>query len=375
MLETGGLAPFPEACAAVRDPYTAPAFAPAAEPFATDARARAFGKSFMSDKHFDVCGIGNAIVDILAHCDEAFIANMGLTKGAMTLVDPARSAELYEAMGPAVEVSGGSAANTIAGIASLGGRAAYIGKVGNDQLGGIFRHDIRATGVHFETPSTTTSTATARCMIFVTPDAERTMNTYLGACVELTPDDVDADVIQRSKVTYLEGYLWDPPLAKQAFLKAADLAHKAGRQIALSLSDSFCVQRYRKEFQDLVRDHVDILFANEGEIKALWETDSYDQALAITRQSCDLAALTRSEKGSLIATPETVVEVPAWPVAKVVDLTGAGDLYAAGFLYGYTHGRNHADCGRIAALCAGEIISHYGARPETPLSELLLQSV
>jgi sugar/nucleoside kinase (ribokinase family) len=212
-------------------------------------------------------------------------------------------------------------------------------------------------------------------MIFVTPDAERTMNTYLGACVELTPDDVDPAVIQRSKVTYLEGYLWDPPLAKEAFIKAADLAHKAGRQIALTLSDSFCVIRYLKEFQDLVRDHVDILFANEGEIKALWETENYEQAVTMTRQACDLAALTRSEKGSLIATPETVIEVPAWPVPKIVDLTGAGDLFAAGFLFGYTQGRNHADCGRIGSLAAGEIISHYGARAETPLSELLLQSV
>jgi sugar/nucleoside kinase (ribokinase family) len=212
-------------------------------------------------------------------------------------------------------------------------------------------------------------------MIFVTPDAERTMNTYLGACVELTPDDVDAEVIQHSKVTYLEGYLWDPPLAKEAFLKAAALAHQAGRQIALTLSDSFCVIRYLKEFQDLVREHVDILFANEGEIKALWQTENYEEAVAITRQSCELAALTRSEKGSLIATPETVVEVPAWPVPKIVDLTGAGDLFAAGFLYGYTQGRNHADCGRIGSLAAGEVISHYGARPETPLSELLLQSV
>ncbi|HVO00561.1 MAG TPA: adenosine kinase [Candidatus Cybelea sp.] len=329
----------------------------------------------MPDKHFDVCGIGNAIVDVFAHCDEAFLTDLGLAKGAMILVDPERSAALYDAMGPAVEVSGGAAANTIAGVASLGGRGAYIGKVGNDQLGGIFRHDIRATGVYFETPSVTSATPTARSMIFVTPDAERTMNTYLGACVELTPEDVDPQVIQYSKVTYLEGYLWDPPLAKQAFLKAADLAHKAGRQIALTLSDSFCVIRYLKEFQDLVRDHVDLLFANEAEIKALWETDDYQQAVAMTREVCELAALTRSAKGSLIVTAETVVEVPAWPVQRVVDLTGAGDLYAAGFLYGYTQGRDHADCGRIASLAAAEVIGHFGARPETPLSELLLQSV
>jgi sugar/nucleoside kinase (ribokinase family) len=329
----------------------------------------------MSDKHFDVCGIGNAIVDILAHCDEDFIAKMSLNKGAMTLVDAQRSAELYAAMGPAVEASGGSCANTIAGIASLGGRGAYIGKVGNDQLGGIFRHDIHAAGVHFETPSATSATPTARSMIFVTSDAERTMNTYLGACVELTPEDVDPHLIQRAKVTYLEGYLWDPPQAKQAFLKAAALAHEAGQQIALTLSDSFCVQRYLKEFQSLVREHVDILFANESEIKALWETEDYQQAVAVTRGACSLAALTRSEKGSLIVTPETAVEIPAWPVSKVMDVTGAGDLYAAGFLFGYTHGRDHADCGRIASIAAAEVIGHFGARPETPLAELLLQQV
>jgi sugar/nucleoside kinase (ribokinase family) len=329
----------------------------------------------MTDKHFDVCGIGNAIVDVLAHCDEEFLGRMSLVKGAMTLIDTARANELYDAMGTAVEVSGGSAANTIAGVAGLGGNAAYIGKVGNDQLGGIFRHDIRAAGVHFETPSATSATPTARSMIFVTPDAERSMQTFLGACVELTPDDVDPAIIQHSKITYLEGYLWDPPLAKQAFLKAAEIAHKAGHQIALTLSDSFCVKRYLKEFQELVRDHVDILFANESEITALWETEDYDQAVAITRKACDLAALTRSEKGSLIVTPETAVQIPAWPVGKVVDLTGAGDLYAAGFLFGYTQGRDHATCGRIASLCAGEIISHFGARPEVPLTELLLQNV
>ena len=329
----------------------------------------------MSEKHFDVCGIGNAIVDVLAHCDDAFIEQMSLAKGAMTLIDTARANELYAAMGPAVEVSGGAAANTIAGLSSLGGRGAYIGKVGNDQLGGIFRHDIRGAGVYFETPSVASTTPTARSMIFVTPDAERTMNTYLGACVELTPEDVDPEVIRHAKVTYLEGYLWDPPLAKQAFLKAADIAHQAGHLVSLSLSDSFCVKRYLREFQELVRDHIDILFGNQAEVMALWETENYDQAVAMTREACDLAALTRSEKGSLIVTPETVVQIPAWPVGKVVDLTGAGDLYAAGFLFGHTQGRDHATCGRIASLCAGEIISHFGARPEVPLTELLLQNV
>jgi sugar/nucleoside kinase (ribokinase family) len=329
----------------------------------------------MSDKLFDVCGIGNAIVDVLSHCDLDFIDRMQLNKGTMTLIDTARAEELYDAMGPAVEASGGSCGNTIAGIASLGGRGAYIGKVGNDQLGGIFRHDMRASGVHFETPSATSTTPTARSMIFVTPDAERTMNTYLGACVELTPDDVDPAVVTRAKVTYLEGYLWDPPLAKQAFLKAANLAHGAGREISLSLSDPFCVQRYLTEFQDLVKNHVDILFANEHEITALWETTDFDEAVRLTREHCSLAAITRSAKGSLIVAGPQVIDVPAWPVRQVVDVTGAGDLYAAGFLYGYTQGRDHADSGRIAALAAGEVISHFGARPETPLAELLLQQV
>jgi sugar/nucleoside kinase (ribokinase family) len=329
----------------------------------------------MSDKLFDVCGIGNAIVDVLAHCDLDFIDRLKLNKGTMTLIDAARAEELYDAMGPAVEMSGGSCGNTIAGIASLGGRGAYFGKVGNDQLGGIFRHDMRALGVHFETASATSATPTARSMIFVTPDAERTMNTYLGACVELTPDDVDAQVVSRSKVTYLEGYLWDPPLAKQAFLKAANIAHGAGREISLSLSDPFCVQRYLTEFQDLVKNHVDILFANEHEITALWETSDFDAAVEATRAHCSLAAITRSAKGSVIIAGPQVIEVPAWPVQRVVDVTGAGDLYAAGFLYGYTQGRDHADSGRIAALAAAEVISHFGARPETPLSELLLQQV
>ena len=327
----------------------------------------------MPDKVIDVVGIGNAIVDVIAHCDEAFIARMNLNKGAMTLIDTARANTLYDAMGPAVEISGGSGANTTVGVASLGGRAAFIGKVGNDQLGGIFRHDIRAVGVQFDIAPANSGTPTARSMILVTPDAERTMNTYLGACQELTPADVDPHLIQRAKVTYMEGYLWDPPLAKEAFLKAARIAHDAGQEVSLTLSDSFCVQRYLAEFQDLVKNHVDILFANTSEILALWQTDDWDEAVRQTRQHCDLAALTRSEKDSVIVTADEVHEIPAWPVDKVVDLTGAGDLYAAGFLYGYTHGRDYAACGRIASLAAGEVISHVGARPETPLAELVLQ--
>ncbi len=327
----------------------------------------------MPDKVIDVVGIGNAIVDVIAHCDEDFIARMSLNKGAMTLIDTDRANALYDAMGPAIEISGGSGANTTVGVASLGGKAAFIGKVGNDQLGGIFRHDIRAVGVQFDIAPANSGTPTARSMILVTPDAERTMNTYLGACQELTPADVDPHLIQRAKVTYMEGYLWDPPLAKEAFLKAARIAHDAGQEVSLTLSDAFCVQRYLTEFQDLVKNHVDILFANTSEILALWQTTDWDEAVRLTRQHCDLAALTRSEKGSVIVTAEDVHEIPAWPVDKVVDLTGAGDLYAAGFLYGYTHGRDFAACGRIASLAAGEVISHVGARPETPLAELVLQ--
>lgn len=327
----------------------------------------------MPDKVLDVVGIGNAIVDVIAHCDEDFIARMNLNKGAMTLIDTARANALYDSMGPAVEISGGSGANTTVGVASLGGKAAFIGKVGNDQLGGIFRHDIRAVGVHFDIAPANSGTPTARSMILVTPDAERTMNTYLGACQELTPADVDPHLIQRAKVTYMEGYLWDPPLAKEAFLKAARIAHDAGQEVSLTLSDAFCVQRYLSEFQDLVKNHVDILFANTSEILALWQTEDWDEAVRLTRQHCDLAALTRSEKGSVIVTADEVHEIPAWPVDEIVDLTGAGDLYAAGFLYGYTHGRDFAACGRIASLAAGEVISHVGARPETPLAELVLQ--
>ncbi len=329
----------------------------------------------MTGKTFDVVGIGNAIVDISAHCDEEFIADWELNKGAMTLIDASRATELYDAMGPALEISGGSAANTIAGIANLGGSAAFIGKVGNDQLGGIFRHDIRATGVYFETPSAESKTSTARCMIFVTPDAERTMNTYLGACLELSPADIDPNLIQRARVTYLEGYLWDPPLAKEAFLKAADIAHQTGGLIALTLSDEFCVKRYLKEFQNLVKNHVDILFANKSEIMALWETKDWDEAVASTRacSRLSISALTRSEQGSLIIAEEGIYKIPAWPVDRVVDVTGAGDLYAAGFLYGYTAGRDLVTCGRIASLAAAEIIQHVGARPEMPLTDLILE--
>ncbi len=326
----------------------------------------------MAERLLDVVGIGNAIVDVLANADDDLLIKQGMTKGAMTLIDADRAEALYSVMGAAIEVSGGSAANTIAGLASLGARAGFMGKIGNDQLGGIFRHDIQANGVVFETPSAKSATPTARCLIFVTPDAQRTLNTYLGACIEFGPEDVDATLVAHSKVTYLEGYLWDPPAAKAAFLKAAKVARDAGRKVALSLSDAFCVERHRAEFRELLTQHVDILFANEAEICSLWQVDNFDAALQATRGKCEIAALTRSARGSVILAGQEVHIVDAARVHQVVDTTGAGDLYAAGFLYGLTGGREPYDCGRIGAIAAAEVIGHYGARPETPLSELLL---
>jgi sugar/nucleoside kinase (ribokinase family) len=321
-----------------------------------------------------VVGIGNAIVDVLTRADDAFLESEELPKGIMTLIDRARAEQLYADMSAAVEIcSGGSAANTVAGLAALGGRARFIGKVREDQLGGIFRHDIRATGVGFDTPAASDGPSTARCFIFVTPDAQRTMGTYLGACNELGPGDVDADTVSGAKVTYLEGYLWDPPGAKQAFVKAAEIAHAADRQVALSLSDPFCVERYRAEFRDLVDGHIDLLFANEDEICALYETDRFEQALEAVRGRCALAILTRSEKGSVVVSSEAVHPVDAEPVQRVVDTTGAGDLFAAGFLFGYTRGRALPECARIGAIAAAEVISHYGARPQESLADLVAQ--
>ncbi|WP_207455780.1 adenosine kinase [Azospirillum sp. SYSU D00513] len=325
----------------------------------------------MPSAAFDVTGIGNAIVDVIAHADDAFLAANGIEKGAMTLIDAARAEELYGRMGPGIEISGGSAGNTMAGLAALGGHGAYIGKVRDDQLGGVFRHDIRAAGVRFETQPSSEGAPTARCLILVTPDAQRSMNTFLGACVELGPEDIDETLIRDSQVTYLEGYLWDPPRAKEAFRKAADIAHAAGRKVSLSLSDSFCVHRHHAEFLDLVERHVDILFANEAEIGALYGTDRFEDALEAVKGLGKVAALTRSEKGSVIVSGGSVVEVPAEPVERVVDTTGAGDLYAAGFLFGFTRGRAPELCGRLGAIAAAEIIAHVGARPEANLAELL----
>lgn len=320
---------------------------------------------------FDVCAIGNAIVDVLAHAEDGFLAENGLEKGAMTLIDTDRAKELYEKMGSAVECSGGSAANTAAGLSSLGGSAAFIGKVRDDQLGAIFRHDIQAVGVDFSSLLAQSGAPTARCLIFVTPDAQRTMQTYLGACVDLGPADIDRAIIAESKVTYLEGYLWDPPEAKAAFLQAAEMAHDADRMVSLSLSDPFCVERHRDSFLDLVEHHVDVLFANEDEIKHLYHVDDFDVALQHVRGHCDVAALTRSEKGSVIVAGDEVHVVDAAPASQVVDTTGAGDAYAAGFLFGLTQGMDLHECGRIGGVAAAEIISHYGARPEVPLKDLI----
>jgi sugar/nucleoside kinase (ribokinase family) len=325
----------------------------------------------MNDQTFDVVGIGNAIVDVLAKAGDDFIEAESLAKGTMTLIDGARAEALYAAMGPGVEVSGGSVANSMVGIASLGGRGAFIGKVRNDQLGGIFSHDIRAAGVAFETPPAGSGDPTARCLILVTPDAQRTMSTFLGASVNLTPDDLDAPAIAAAKVTYMEGYLWDAPPAKAAFQEAARIAHEAGRKVALSLSDPFCVERHRKSFLELISGHVDLLFANEVEIASLFQTETFDEALQHVRGHCEVAALTRSAKGSVILAGDEVHVVDAAPVDRVVDTTGAGDLYAAGFLYGYTAGSNLFDCGRIGALAAAEVISHFGARPEVSLRSLI----
>ena len=325
----------------------------------------------MTSAAFDVLGIGNAIVDVLSHADDAFIAKHALNKGSMTLIDEVRAETLYSAMGPGIEVSGGSCGNTMAGVASFGGKGAYVGKVRNDQLGAVFAHDLRAIGVAFDTPMATTGPATARCLILVTPDAQRTMNTYLGACTGLGPADIDPKVVSAAEVTYVEGYLWDAPEAKKAVLKAFDAAHAAGRLVSITLSDSFCVDRYRDEFRALIRDKVDILFGNESEITSLYQVKSFEAALEATRKEAKVAALTRSAKGSVVIKGNETHAVPAAPVAKVVDTTGAGDLYAAGFLYGFTHGKPLAECARLGGIAAAEIISHVGARPEKPLRELV----
>ncbi len=329
----------------------------------------------MADAKYDVLGIGNALFDVLVKTDEAFLARHGMTKGSMSLIDEARAAAIYKDMGPATEVSGGSAANTIVGIGSLGARAAYVGKVKDDQIGRLYTHDIRAAGVAFETGPATDGPATGCSYILVTPDGERTMNTYLGAAQELTSDDIDADQVAASAILYLEGYLWDPKNAKDAFLKASTIAHEAGRQVALTLSDSFCVDRYRGEFLDLMRRGIaDLVFANEAELHSLYQTSDFDTALKQLQADVKLGVVTRSEKGCVVASKGGVTAVPAFPIDKMVDTTGAGDLFAAGFLFGLVRGAGHEAAGRLGALAAAEIIQHIGARPQASLKELAQQN-
>lgn len=329
----------------------------------------------MSDYKFDTTCIGNAIVDVLSKIDDDFLVQEDLVKNSMNLIDEARAEDLYAKMGSAIEISGGSAGNTAAGVASLGGKSNYIGKVREDQLGSIFAHDIRATGVTFDTAMSTTGPATARSFILVTPDAHRTMNTYLGACVELGPDDIDPAMIAASEVTYMEGYLWDPEGGKAAFRKAAKIAHEADKRVSLTLSDSFCVDRYRAEFSEFIDGGVDILFANEEEIKSLYQTASLEEALNSIRSKVEIACVTRSDEGSLILQGETTVEIAADKSVEVVDTTGAGDLYASGFLFGFTNGYSLADCGRIASIAAAEVISHIGARPAVTLKDLVAEKL
>jgi sugar/nucleoside kinase (ribokinase family) len=318
---------------------------------------------------FDVLTIGNALVDVLAYADDEFVARTGIERGAMTMVDEARSDEIYAEMGPATEISGGSAANTASGVASFGGRAAYIGRVSDDAFGKVFSHDLRSVGVHFEAPLAVTGSPTGRCLVIVTPDAERTLCTFLGAGAELDESYIDEAVVASSAVTYLEGYVWDPPAAKEAVRRAAAIAHGADRRVALTLSDPFCVERHREEFLELIERDVDILFANENEITMLYEVDTFDEALHRVRGHCAVAALTRGAHGSVIVAGDDVHVIDAHPV-DVIDTTGAGDLYAAGFLYGLTHGYELATCGRLASLGAAEVISHLGARPAEVLAEL-----
>jgi len=320
---------------------------------------------------YDVLGIGNAIVDIIARTEEDFLLKQGMTKGTMALIDEARAEAIYAAMGPAIETSGGSAANTVVGLASLGGRAGFIGKVKDDALGRAFTHDIRAAGAAFTTSPAAGGPSTARCYVLVTPDGERTMNTYLGAAQDLHPRDIDGDMVAASAVLYLEGYLWDPKDAKDAFVKAARIAHEAERTVALSLSDAFCVDRWRAEFLHLMRSRtVDLIFANEAELHSLYQTGDFDTAVAALRKDVGTAVVTRSEKGCLVVSREATEAVPAFPVERVVDTTGAGDLFAAGFLCGLARGADDRICGRLGALAAAEVIQHLGARPETSLRDL-----
>jgi sugar/nucleoside kinase (ribokinase family) len=329
----------------------------------------------MTSVRYDVLGIGNAIVDVLARAEEDFLLAQGMRKGGMALIDEARAQAIYNAMGPATEKSGGSAANTIVGVAGFGARAAFVGKVKADGLGHAFSHDIRAAGVNFTTGPASDGPSTGRCYVLVTPDGERTMNTYLGAAQDLHPADIDADAIASSAIIYLEGYLWDPKNAKDAFLKAAKIAHEAGRKVALTLSDAFCVDRWRDEFLQLMRSRtVDLIFSNEAELQSLYQTADFNSAVTALRADIDVAVVTRSEKGCVVLGPDGAEAVPAFPVERVVDTTGAGDLFAAGFLVGLARGADDRICGRLGALAAAEVIQHLGARPEASLLDLARQN-
>ena len=318
----------------------------------------------------DVVGIGNALVDVISHESPEFVAALGVAAGSMTLVDEDRSLELYGVMGQAIETSGGSAANTMVGVASFGGSSHYIGVVRDDQLGRVFAHDLRSVGVGYSSTPAVDGPATGTCLIMVTPDGQRTMHTFLGASSLLGPDDIDPDVVRSGSIVYLEGYLFDRPEAQAAFAAASEIAHGAGRTVALTLSDSFCVDRHRGAFLDLVEGHVDVLFANEAEILSLYEVDDFDEAVARVRGHCRIAALTRSAAGSVVVTAEDVITVAAEPVDRVVDTTGAGDLFAAGFLAGLARGLDLATCGRLGSIAAAEVIGHVGPRPDASLAEL-----
>ncbi len=329
----------------------------------------------MTEARFDVLGIGSAIVDILARTDDAFLAANGMVKGAMALTTAEQAKKIYERMGPAVEISGGSVGNTLSGVASLGGRGCFIGKVGNDKLGEIYAHDIKTAGVTFHGgEGRPTKLPTATCLILVTPDGQRTMNTFLGACTELGPADIDQKLVAGSTILYIEGYQWDTPQAKEAIRKACHASKSAGRKVALSLSDPFVVDRHRADLLALIRDDVDILFGNEDEIFSLYQAADMEGAIARIREARVLACMTRSAKGVVVFHGQTTLAVEAAPVAKVVDTTGAGDLFAAGFLYGYTHGRDLTGCAKIGAMAAAEVISHMGARPEVSLRDLLVKN-
>jgi sugar/nucleoside kinase (ribokinase family) len=325
----------------------------------------------MPATQYDVLGIGNAIVDVIAHTEDDFLVKHGMNKGSMTLIDEARAAAIYAAMGPAIESSGGSGANTVAGVASFGARAAFVGKVKDDVLGKAFTHDIRAIGVTYTTQAAKDGASTACCYVLVSPDGERTMNTYLGAAQNLTPADIDEKQVAAAGITYLEGYLWDPPQAKEAFRKAATIAHGAGRTVALTLSDAFCVGRYRDEFLNLMRTGaVDLVFANEAELKSLYETSNFDAGITGLRNDVKLAVVTRSEKGCVVVSREENQAVRAAPVDKLVDATGAGDLFAAGFLVGLARDQDYRTSAQLGALAAAEVIQHLGARPQTSLRDL-----